>query len=105
MVWKRFQVFVDNWQTNYDLCMAWFAVQKAKKSYPRPIPDKFDCTLTETELEAHNLKTYFREYCKNGVWELASDEWKLYWRNTRTLHRRLAFLLRQYPPSDQAGVC
>jgi len=34
MVWKRFQVFVDNWQTNYDLCMAWFAVQKAKKSYP-----------------------------------------------------------------------
>jgi hypothetical protein len=78
MVWKRFQVFVDNWQTNYDLCMAWFAVQKAKKSYPRPIPDKFDCTLTETELEAHNLKTYFREYCKNGVWELASDEWKLY---------------------------
>jgi len=31
--------------------------------------------LTETELEAHNLKTYFREYCKNGVWELASDEW------------------------------
>ena len=76
MVWKRFQVFVDNWQTNYDLCMAWYA-STPKKDYPREIPPKFDCTLTKTKAEADSYKAYFREQCKTGEWQMPSEEWAL----------------------------
>jgi len=75
MVWKRFQVFVDNWQTNYDLSMAWTTVQEAKKNYPRPIPAKFDCTNPKTKEEADGLKSYFRERCKTDDWKITSQEW------------------------------
>jgi hypothetical protein len=73
MVWKRFQVFVDNWQTNYDLSMAWYTVQKAKNTHPREIPPKFNYAPMTKE-EEKTAKEYFRETCKAGEWSISQAE-------------------------------
>jgi hypothetical protein len=75
MVWRRFQVFADNWQTNYDLSMAWTTVKKAKKEHPRGIPAKFDCSPMTPE-EEKSSREYFCANCKVGDWNLSADEWK-----------------------------
>jgi hypothetical protein len=75
MVWKRFKVFADNWQTNYDLSMAWVALKKSKNERPREIPAKFNLSLMKAD-EEKSCREYFAEQCKVGEWALSAEEWK-----------------------------
>ena len=90
MVWKRFKVFADNWQTNYDLSMAWVAVKKAKKECPPEIPYKFNLKGVEpTELPS--LKEYFREHCKIGAWHIEPEELRATGATNTHYHAALLF--------------
>jgi hypothetical protein len=76
MVWKRFKVFADNWQTNYDLSMAWVALKKSKgERYTREIPPKFDLSPIKKD-EGESLKDYFAGTCKVGEWTMSNEEFK-----------------------------
>jgi hypothetical protein len=75
MVWRRFQVFADNWQTNYDLSMAWVALKKSKNERPREIPPKFDLSPMKAD-EEKSCREYFADQCKVGEWTLSAEEWK-----------------------------
>jgi hypothetical protein len=76
MVWRRFKVFVDNWDTNFALAKSWHAVGTVKREYPREIPSKFDQTPIKDEQERANLKTYFQEHCKLTDWTMSAEEWR-----------------------------
>ena len=80
MVWRRFKVFADNWETNYDLGMSWVAYAKARKTQYREIPPKFEpMTIKRYEsMKADEKKSreYFRDNCKVGDWTLTAEDWK-----------------------------
>jgi len=79
MIWKRFQVFFDNWQTNYDLCLAWRqgTIAKDKRAYPRDIPTKY---VIETISDANwkGIKDHFQHHNKVDAWRLTPDEAQAY---------------------------
>jgi hypothetical protein len=74
MMWKRFKVFYDNWQTNYDLCLAHNAEQKIKRGYGRDIPVKFDCSKLKDDNEWLTMKDFFQTHCKLYDWKLTPED-------------------------------
>ena len=74
MMWRRFKVFADNWDTNFALAKSWHAVKVAKKEYPREIPSKFSLKkIAEADWDV--MLASFRSDCKVGDWTFDREQY------------------------------
>lgn len=82
MLWGkiRFKSFVDNWQLNYDACMAYYAEQSSKGNGMGIPPQKFDSRPYKSDQECKEDKEAFRSNCKTDDWKITPlDKAALYY--------------------------
>ena len=106
MVWRRFKVFADNWETNYDLGMSWVAYAKASgRPNTGELPPKFEPMTGPEAVRIHESQQEEEPGILQGQlqgWRLDADSRGLESTGAYEEHFMLALsLLRESTPCDQ----